>query len=291
MATKRYYSEDDFEVGITPSQLKRLSKSKQLPYLVWWFNSMFEDPANETPYNSQEGGYQYIWGGPYDASDELGDEFGQLVSDEVISKAVAEVESDGLLDWAPGRNHPDHERAAAEYEESFQDSVDEHIELEEIQERLDKGVTPSFGDAWEKNHRTKILREIHELEQELPSTNPQHGGMGHNNPPADTQIDPVEAGEIREATRVIRDELIKDEPNAKAVANAAGIFKKILTWVAKKADIGVDEFVKNFGSSAGKAAGPVLVTVLAAKFSGALPLIGKVFSTVVEWLSHVTLPF
>ena len=31
----------------------------------------FEDPANETPYESSEGGYIYIWGGPYDALEQL----------------------------------------------------------------------------------------------------------------------------------------------------------------------------------------------------------------------------
>jgi hypothetical protein len=291
MPTKRYFSEDDFDNGITPSQLKRLSKFKQLPYLVWWFNGMFEDPANETPYNGREGGYQYIWGGPYDASEELADEFDRLVSDKVIEQAIAEVESNGLLDWAPGRNHPDHDRAAAEYEEGRQQAEEEKVELEEIERRLNSGIVPSFGDTWEKNHRAKILHEIHELKQVLPSDKPSHGGVGHNNPPSEFQIEPAETKEIREATRVIRDELVKEKPDAKSVANAAGVFKTFLSWAAKKVDVGVDEFVKSFGKSAGVVAGPAAIAAIVAAVNLIVPILGKLFSTVIEWLGYVTLPF
>jgi len=30
-----------------------------------WFLANFENPAECTPYESAEGGYQWIWGGPY----------------------------------------------------------------------------------------------------------------------------------------------------------------------------------------------------------------------------------
>ena len=67
---------------------------------------MFEDPANETPYESREGGYQYVWGGPYEARDDFDQEFGGIVSEEVIDAAVSEVERTGIVYWAPGPNHP-----------------------------------------------------------------------------------------------------------------------------------------------------------------------------------------
>lgn len=40
-----------------------LSEEEQIDTMVGWFNRMFEDPANSTPYQSAEGGYLYIWGG------------------------------------------------------------------------------------------------------------------------------------------------------------------------------------------------------------------------------------
>ncbi|KKN53905.1 hypothetical protein LCGC14_0597600 [marine sediment metagenome] len=86
--------------------------------MVAWFRENFEDPAQNTPHNSQEGGYQYIWGGPYDARDQLSDfspqiisEFGDEAEVRLIDRAVDGVESEGLSDWAPnlGRVDRDHD--------------------------------------------------------------------------------------------------------------------------------------------------------------------------------------
>ena len=98
----RYYSEDDFEVGLTRSQLKRASRDRQIEYMRFWFAQYFEDPAEETPYNGEEGGYLYIWGGPYDAAEQLGDEFGDFIPEDRIQEVVAYVERGGIVDWAPG---------------------------------------------------------------------------------------------------------------------------------------------------------------------------------------------
>lgn len=107
--TRRYYTDDD-DQGKTPSGLKRLSRAKQREYLLHWFYRNFEDPAQKTPHDSSEGGYLYIWGGPYDANDALATEFGDIVSEDMINEAVEEVESDGIFDWAPGCAHPDMQR-------------------------------------------------------------------------------------------------------------------------------------------------------------------------------------
>ncbi|SIQ31988.1 hypothetical protein [Acidiphilium rubrum] len=117
-AKKRYYSDDD-HVGKTPSALRRLSRTQQRDYLLYWFHRNFEDPAEKTPHESAEGGYQYIWGGPYDASEELSGEFGDIVSEDLLSKVVKEVQSDGTTDWAPGPAHPDmqHRQEDAEGDE------------------------------------------------------------------------------------------------------------------------------------------------------------------------------
>ncbi|HKY87537.1 MAG TPA: hypothetical protein VJL90_12310, partial [Pseudorhodoplanes sp.] len=56
-----------------------------------WFLSNFEDPAENTPYESAEGGYQYIWGGPYDANEELYDNFPN-VPEEIIEGIVDELQ-------------------------------------------------------------------------------------------------------------------------------------------------------------------------------------------------------
>ena len=80
----------------------------------YWFHRNFEDPANAR-HSGVDGEFQFIWGGPYDARDELHQEFGDLVPEERIDEVVAEVERHGNVEWAPGPDHPDHERASEEW--------------------------------------------------------------------------------------------------------------------------------------------------------------------------------
>jgi hypothetical protein len=66
-----------------------------------WFLSRYWDPANDTPYISQDGGYQYIHGGPFNAKEELYSRFGHIFDDNAIRKVIDDVESNGIYDWAP----------------------------------------------------------------------------------------------------------------------------------------------------------------------------------------------
>lgn len=302
--SKRYFSEDDFEIGVTPSQLKRLAKARQIEYLTCWFARMFEDPANQTPYNSEDGGYQYIWGGPYDARDELGDEFGGIVSDDIIEQAASEVENDGV-EWAPGPDHPDHQRAAEDFAESERGEEDTGydlgFDLGEIEARLDRGVKPQYGDEWERRRRLQILRDIDELQFMLPK-NGEHGGMGHNQPPSGSRITEEDTADVMEAVVVIRTELEKDEPDAKDVVKSASLLQKILEGLVKHLGMAGGEFMKNFGGAAGTAAGTAvgvgiggaIVAVSAAAFGvgdDLVGVLGGVVQSVGQWLQHVTLPF
>jgi hypothetical protein len=206
MATRqRYFSDEDRDNGVTPSRLKRLGKEKQLAYMRFWFFSNFEDPAQETPYNSEEGGYLFVWGGPYDAREQLSAEFGDFVPDDRIDQAAEEVEGEGISDWAPGRNHPDHKRAQEEYEaESAKDHARESAgQLEEISERLARGASPHFGDAAEIAERRRIVDRLAQLEKALQKTT-SYGGIGHNNPPFDED---ERLAELIAAGQVIREEL------------------------------------------------------------------------------------
>lgn len=74
--------------------------------MIDWFRDNYEDPAESTPFCSEEGGYMYLCGGPYDAREELGARFaaddGVSVDelDEIINLAVEEIEADGIDEWA-----------------------------------------------------------------------------------------------------------------------------------------------------------------------------------------------
>ncbi|HHQ4772502.1 TPA: PIN domain-containing protein [Aeromonas veronii] len=70
-----------------------LSNDEKIEEMKSWFLSNFEDPAHSCPYESREGGYQYIWGGPYYARDEIVNEFEGIASDAIINEVVDDLES------------------------------------------------------------------------------------------------------------------------------------------------------------------------------------------------------
>jgi hypothetical protein len=82
---------EDFE-GVSVNEAVKLIKD--------WFFDNFEDPVHTTPYDSGEGGYQYIWGGPYEAADVIGNVFADVASEEIINAAVEAIEHEGL-EWVP----------------------------------------------------------------------------------------------------------------------------------------------------------------------------------------------
>jgi hypothetical protein len=287
---KRYYSEDDFEHGVTRSQLKRMGRERQIEYMRYWFGRNFEDPAQETPYNSEEGGYLYIWGGPYDASEELFDEFGEFVPEDRIQAVVDDVESDGLTDWAPGTDHPDHERARAEWAEERDREEVGQSPLTEILAMLERGTEPRFGGQEERAQRRAILSRLEALESELEALKPAHGGIGHNRPPEDDgAITVIE--DAQEAAVEIRTELVKDTPDALVVARATSRLQTAIGWLLKKVDTAADAFAKTIGAAAATGAA-VVVGGYATK---ALPKLAELANDVVakttDWLQNVTLPF
>jgi hypothetical protein len=76
-------------------------------HMVKWFFENFEDAAERTPYESAEGGYQYIWGGPYDARETL-EEWFPNAPDTARTTAIDKIEEDGD-DWVPVPHESDYE--------------------------------------------------------------------------------------------------------------------------------------------------------------------------------------
>ena len=84
-----------------------------------WFNANYEDPAYRTPYVSAEGGYIWIWGGPYDAQEELESNFGHEVPEDLIDELVEELNSQ-CFEWAPTPKPED-------YDDEFLSIVDQQV--------------------------------------------------------------------------------------------------------------------------------------------------------------------
>ncbi|MCL2591695.1 MAG: hypothetical protein FWD67_12730 [Betaproteobacteria bacterium] len=105
-------------------------REAQLQMMRDWFFEHFEDPAERTPYESREGGYIWIWGGPYDAHDELETEFGDSVPEDVIEELAKELTSI-CWEWAPTPSREDYDDYWLEDDlssnpyEIFKDSIQE----------------------------------------------------------------------------------------------------------------------------------------------------------------------
>ena len=96
---KREYFHFDSHHPTSPDELKDKSKDYQIEVMKEWFSHFFENPAENTPYESREGGYIYIWGGPYYAREELEGEFAGIVLDDAIDELVEDLESESY-EWA-----------------------------------------------------------------------------------------------------------------------------------------------------------------------------------------------
>ena len=86
------------EVQEDLEKLAKLPVDGQAEYLKTWFFQNYADPVESCPYISREGGYLYIYGGPYDARDELS-VFSDAVSEEVIEAVAQDLETQ-CFEWS-----------------------------------------------------------------------------------------------------------------------------------------------------------------------------------------------
>jgi hypothetical protein len=59
-----------------------------------WFLARYEDPVDVCPYESAEGGYQYIWGGPHTAWDVLYDAWGDVFTEDFLERVAKRLEDE-----------------------------------------------------------------------------------------------------------------------------------------------------------------------------------------------------
>jgi hypothetical protein len=106
--SKSEYWDEDLKTSYTAEEVQGFDLEAKKRIMEVWFRSNYEDPAERTPYESREGGYQWIWGGPYDANEVLGSEFSDIVDQELIDEVASELESE-CVEWAPTEKPSDYE--------------------------------------------------------------------------------------------------------------------------------------------------------------------------------------
>lgn len=99
---------ENFDIGIAhESDHYESERIQEIESIVEHFLKEYEDPAVRTPYESKEGGYQYIWGGPYSTIEALEVLFPDASQDLLDDAADAiEEKSDGDT-WVPVPSDPD----------------------------------------------------------------------------------------------------------------------------------------------------------------------------------------
>ena len=127
-------------------ELAGADQAEQVELMRQWFLARFQDPAQETPYESAEGGYIWIWGGPYEPREELETRFGGVASDEAIEELVEELYAEVGWQWAPVRRD-DEDR----YDEQFEvDVASPSAPLSALKSRLRQvlSILPLRGDPY-----------------------------------------------------------------------------------------------------------------------------------------------
>jgi len=88
-----------YRINIEPYKIKDLPEDDQIEIMRNWFYDNYQDPEEECPYDSEDGDYVYIWGGPYSAVEELECEFGEYVNNDLIKKLTDELE-EHCYEWS-----------------------------------------------------------------------------------------------------------------------------------------------------------------------------------------------
>lgn len=250
-------------LSIPPNDFVGRSIEESVELIKDWFFENFEDPVVMTPYESREGGYQYIWGGPYNTRDIIENVFADVASDELLKAAIDELENDGV-EWVPNSNR--------------RQPPDEHYDAEPPK--------PSELHA-------ELLRGIEQLEELVTQLPFSSAGIGHNHPPEAidaapfTQEDQIE---VRSALKILKEQPIKPLDDGKAAIEAAGVLEKtgnkIRGWLARQGDAFVSEAVKEAGKEFGKWAPRALLAFVVERLF-------SVSSMVTQWLEAygIGLPF
>jgi hypothetical protein len=251
MSEPRYFTAE-FPDGISQDDFRSLLHGGKMEVMRAWFHERYEDPANQTPHDNEDG-YIYAWGGPYDAREELEMEFGSLDAGAEIDQLVRELERQ-CLEWAPTdayQEKPDEDRIV-------EGAADEHDELDQFAEQIARGVSPRFGTSDEQRHRAEILARLDELERELERLRRPRGMIGHNRPPEPIDSLPLgegDRGALAEELADLRVQLVAPEPDVRISVRVARKLRRVLTslakWTGKKFDSGIDAFVKAIFGAAG----------------------------------------
>jgi len=255
-----------------PSGISDFPISEIIDQIHEWFFTNFEDPSNSTPYDGREGGFQYIWGGPYNTKDIIENIFADELSEEQIEAVIDAIDTNGF-EWVPNSGR-----------------------LQAPDEDEDGGSSSALDDPVQIHSR--MLLRITEVEEQLRQLSQAQGGteihgIGHNKPPEPIDDSPATRGDIQELRKAL--ETLKLQPpipdtQGQQDAEAAkekveSVASKISVWLGTQANNFVTEFMKEAGKESGKWASRLAIWSTLGSALAALA------GTVGHWLNSIHFPF
>jgi hypothetical protein len=155
------------KLDFSASQLSGLDLDEQREVVLHWFYERFEHPDNRTPYDSGEGGYIWIWGGPYEPDDELSSEFDGLVDADLLQEIISELESESL-EWGPAESPEDYDDS---YIEDLASIISPHdVFQNSMQTNKDLMTVSMRSDLLQKHLQLLYANMITVLETYLSTT-------------------------------------------------------------------------------------------------------------------------
>lgn len=137
--------------------------------MMEWFFQNYDDPANFLPYETKEGGYQYLFGGPYELDQILYDEFGDIYPNSNIENVIKNIEQEyGDMTWAKKPNDEMYD-----YGDSENMNVSEQIEKEEEIDKTYIAFIPANGKIYKFEVSTQYyLIDIYKIDENIVSEFP-----------------------------------------------------------------------------------------------------------------------
>lgn len=230
---QRYFERNE---GTRVDQEER-DRDAAIANMVEWFFYHFESPEVEHYYDGEKGAYVWPFGGPFDASTQIEDNFGNdYINKEWRDAAVEEITKDGTEQWSPTTEGQFYEHPSPEHPQ---------LGLE----------VPHISDDTSRDEAVAILlARVQKLEEQIAHVPFIYG---HNGPPDEVGLPPYDDADkltLENVTKVIRTELAKQEPDAVQLEDSAEkvetIGSKILAYSLKSADTVAQEALK-FGTKAG----------------------------------------
>lgn len=237
MPKKLPFLEDGSQYGVSRTAFRLMRKAEKRERMIQWFHENFEDPSNSTP--RDDGEFIWIWGGPYDARDELYSKFDGVASEALLEEVAEEVEREGITDWAPV-----HTENVEDWEDiDWSDELEELSSLDNFSDQRNKG----YGSPADLEARKQVRAALDYL-QNIPDRR-RPIGIGHNRPPTDEPADVREMRErVRDAVEHLKAEFGEKSPAIRSVRRWTRPLRDALvstgSWFGRKLDIAVDTAIK-----------------------------------------------